>query len=114
MGLAIVNKEITYTDKMAEITRECCACGSCDVSCKVCRYNLEPLDYNIELKSDAIKAGKISPVQKKIMDSLKKEQTMLAGKRKADRGKWTDGLTVKDVFQDKAGSAFLPGLPVQL
>jgi Fe-S oxidoreductase len=109
MGLAIVNKEMTYTDKMGEITRDCLACGSCDVSCKVCRYNLEPLDYTIELKSDAIKAGKISPVQKKIMDSLKKEQTMIAGKRKADRGKWTDGLTVKDVFQDKVEVLFFPG-----
>ena len=109
MGLAVVNKELEYTDKMAEITRECLACGACDVSCKVCRYNLEPLDHNIELKSDALKAGKISPVQKKMMDSLKKEQTMIAGKKKVDRAKWADGLSVKDIFKDKAEVLFFPG-----
>ena len=109
MGLAIVNKEITYTDKMAEITRDCCACGSCDVSDKVCRYNLEPLEHNLELKADAIKAGKILPVQKKIMDSLKTEHTMLTGQRKADRRQWADGLALKDLFRTKAEVLFFPG-----
>jgi Fe-S oxidoreductase len=109
MGLAIVNKEITYTDKMAEITRDCCACGSCDVSDKVCRYNLEPLEHNLELKADAIKAGKILPVQKQIIDSLKKEDTLLTGRRKADRSNWAEGLALKDVFREKAEVLFFPG-----
>jgi len=109
MALAIVNQELTYTDKMAEITRECCACGSCDVSDKVCRYNLEPLEHNLELKADAIKAGKVIPVQRKIMDSLKADQTMLTGQKRADRKYWTDGLAIKDVFKSKAEVLFFPG-----
>jgi Fe-S oxidoreductase len=109
MGLAIVNKEITYTDKMAEITRDCCACGACDVSDKVCRYNLEPLEHNLELKADAIKAGKILSVQNKIINSLKKEHTMLTGERKADRSHWAEGLALKDIFRDKAEVLFFPG-----
>jgi len=109
MALAIVNKELTYTDKMAEITRDCCACGSCDVSDKVCRYNLEPLEHNLELKADAIKAGKIIPVQKKIMDNLKAEHAMLPGQKRADRKHWADGLALKDVFKSKAEVLFFPG-----
>ena len=46
MGLAIVNEEFGYNEERAEIVRSCMDCGACDVSCKVCRYNLEPLAHN--------------------------------------------------------------------
>ena len=109
MGLAVVNEEIEYTDKMAEVTRECLACGSCDVSCKICRYNLEPLDYTIELKADALAKHGASPEQKEITHSLSTEKTMLAGQKKANRGAWAEGLPLLDVFKEKADIIFFPG-----
>jgi len=109
MALAVVNGELSYTDEMAKITRDCLACGSCDISCKVCRYNLEPLEHNLELKNDAILAGKVIPEQKAMLDSLKSEQTLLVGKKKADRSAWYKGLDVKDITKDKAEVLFFPG-----
>ena len=109
MGLAVVNGELEYTDKMAEITRECLACGSCDVSCKICRYNLEPLEYNVELKADAVGKGCVIPEQERILESLHTEKTMLAGRKKEDRGLWADGLPLVDAFKEKADIIFFPG-----
>ena len=109
MGLAVVNGELEYTGKMAEITRECLACGSCDVSCKICRYNLEPLEHNIELKADAIAKGCVVPEQEKIISSLAGEKTMLGGRKKADRGRWAQDLPLINVLEEEADIIFFPG-----
>ena len=92
MGLAIAKGELDYTDEMARITHECLDCGACDVACKVCRYNLEPLDHNRELKHDAILKGHILPAQQKMLDSFKEEKTLVVGAKKADRTKWAEGI----------------------
>jgi len=97
MALAVVNGETGYTDAMANVVHTCLTCGSCDVSCKVCRYNLEPLDHNIELKNDAVKAGKILPAQEKMLEAFKTEKTLIPGMKKADRTAWAEGIPfVKD------------------
>jgi len=109
LGLALLTKDTDYSETVQEVVRDCMACGSCDVSCKVCRYNLEPLDFNLELKADAVKNGKILPSQKGIIEALKAEKTMLVGKKKADRANWAKGLALKDLSKEKADVAFFPG-----
>ena len=109
MGLAMVNKELEYTEKAAEITRACLSCGACDISCKICRYNLEPLDHNIELKHDAILAGKIDPKQKEMLDALENEKTLIPGVKKADRNTFIKTLGLKDALKEKCDILFFPG-----
>ena len=57
LGLAVAKEEMDYSGRTAEIVRDCLSCGACDVSCKICRYNLEPLEHNIALKEDAVEKG---------------------------------------------------------
>ncbi len=109
LALALVNKELPMTDTIVDVIHTCTSCGSCDVACKITRFNLEPLDHNIELKAEAVRQGKILPAQKRMMDALTKEKTMIPGKSKADRGKWLKDVKVKDVFKDKAEVLFFPG-----
>ena len=92
MGLALVNEEFGYNKERADIVRSCLDCGACDVSCKVCRYNLEPLAHNRELKHDCMEHGNALPVQKKMLDSYAKEHTLMAGKKKEDRAKWAEKI----------------------
>jgi Fe-S oxidoreductase len=108
LALALVNKELPMTDTIVDVIHTCTSCGSCDVACKITRFNLEPLDHNIELKAEAVRQGKILPAQKRMMDALTKEKTMIPGKSKADRGKWLKDVKVKDVFKDKAEVLFSP------
>ena len=105
MGLAIAKGELDYTDEMARITHECLDCGACDVACMVCRYNLEPLDHNRELKHDALLKGHILPAQLKMLDSFKAEKTLVVGAKKADRTKWAEGIE----WAKKPEVLFFPG-----
>lgn len=109
MGLGMVNGELETTDSVAEIIHSCTACGACDVSCKITRYNLEPLAHNLAQKQEAVKAGKVLPGQQEIMDSLAAEQTMLRGMKKADRLNWAEGLNLKDLMKETGEVAFFPG-----
>ncbi len=106
---AIVEERREYTPAVVDAVHTCTACGACDVACKVCRYNLDVLDHNLELKADAVEKGHILPRQKEIMDTLKKEQTMLVGKTKASRLDWAKGIKVKDLSKVKGEVAFFPG-----
>ena len=105
----LLDGDYGYTDAMFEASTACTSCGACDIACKICRYNLEPLEHNIALKNDAVEKGRILPVQAAMMKSLKEEQTMLAGKKKADRTLWARDLGLKDALKDGAEVIFFPG-----
>ena len=109
LALGLINKEYPMTDTIVDVIHTCTSCGSCDITCKVTRYNLEPLDHNIELKAEAVRQGKTLPAQKRMMEALAKEKTMIPGKAKADRGKWLKDTKVKDILKEKAQVLFYPG-----
>ncbi len=109
LGQIILDNDAEYSEEVTNVVHNCTTCGSCDVTCKVCRYNLEPLDHNIELKKDAVLKGKILPGQKAIMQNLTLEKTMLVGKKKNSRTDWATGLGLKDLFKDHAEVMFFPG-----
>jgi Fe-S oxidoreductase len=109
LGLALLTKDADLSEATTDVIYDCTACGACDVTCKVTRYNLEPLEHNIELKAHAVEAGKVRPAQAKVMEALSKEKTMLPGKKKADRAAWANGLGMKDLSKEKAEVLFFPG-----
>jgi len=109
LGQIILDEDAEYSDEVTKVVHSCMACGACDVACKICRYNLEPLDHNIALKADAVEKGKILPKQQTIMDALKNEKTMIPGAEKKNSSDWAQGLNLKDLFKDKATVAFFPG-----
>ena len=109
LGQTLLDKRHDYTDTVTEVIHACNTCGLCDVSCKVCRYNLEPLEHNIELKVSAVEHGKILPRQKTIIDSLSKHNTMIPDMKKANRMGWTKDLGLIDVNKEKADVLFFAG-----
>jgi len=109
LGISLVDKEVEYTDTVMDVINSCTTCGMCDVSCKVCRYNLEPLEYNFEMKAEAVREGKILPKQQKIISSLKNEKTMLCDVLNKDRINWAKELNLKDIFKEKTEILFFPG-----
>src|SRR5665647_3691845 len=109
LAQTLLDGKFDYKRQVVDVIHSCTACGSCDVTCKICRYNLEPLEHNLELKARAVQDGHALPQQKPIIDSLKKEKTMIAGRLKADRSGWAKGLDVKDLFKQKAEIAYFPG-----
>jgi Fe-S oxidoreductase len=98
-----------FEDRALDAIFNCQTCGSCDVSCKITRFNLEPLAHNIALKERAVALGKATPEMTAVIDLLGREQTMLPGRTRADRTKWAEGLGLKDLTKESAEYAFFPG-----
>lgn len=99
-ALSLLEGRIDYSDKLLEIIYKCQMCGACDVSCKVCRH-LEPFQAMLEFRAKVVEDGQLLPQHIPIIDGLRKEDNMLQ-KLKADRGKWAEGLNVKDITKEKA------------
>ncbi|MBN1189091.1 MAG: (Fe-S)-binding protein [Dehalococcoidales bacterium] len=106
---SLLDGKITYTDQVLDIIYQDLSCGSCDVSDKVCRYNLEPLQNILELKARAVMDGQILPQHMPVIDNLRKEDTMIVGMVKDKRGEWAEGLHVKDITDEKSEIAFFAG-----
>jgi Fe-S oxidoreductase len=97
-----------YTNRLVDIVYKCQTCGSCDVSCKICRYNLEPLETWFELRAKLVEDGQCLPQHKAIVESLHKEHNAVL-ENNARRGEWADGLDVKRLAREKAEVVFYAG-----
>jgi Fe-S oxidoreductase len=105
---SLIRGHSSYTATVRDIAFTCMTCGSCDVSCKVCRYNLEPLEMVRELKFRLVEDGQRLESHRAIIDSLEQEHNAMHQPR-AERGKWADGLDVPRLFSEKAEVLFHAG-----
>jgi Fe-S oxidoreductase len=109
LGQVLLDGRSDFTDTAAEAIHSCMACGACDIACKITRYNLEPLDFNIALKERAVSLGKYYPAQKAAIDQLEREKTLLPGEKQSDRTGWAKDLGLKDLTAQSAEYAFFAG-----
>jgi len=108
VSLSLLEGRIGYTDELMDIAYKCQLCGSCDVACKVCRDVMEPLEVIRELRGKLVEEGQLLPEHMFVIEHLRKEDNMMM-KPKAERGKWADGLDVKDLTKEKADVVFHAG-----
>ena len=108
VALSLLNGQSTYTDRVVDIVYKCTTCGSCDVSDKICRYNLEPLEMIHELKFRLVEDGQVLPEHTAVIEHLGKENNMMM-KPGAGRGDWAEGLDVKRIPGESAEVLFHAG-----
>ena len=104
---ALLLNRIDYTPTLEKIVYACQMCGACDVSCKV-QMDIEPFETLLELRARLVENGVFPAELTPIFDGLKKEDNMMQ-KPKAERGRWADGLQLKDLTKEKAEVAFHVG-----
>lgn len=107
MALSLMKGRIDYTDGFLDAVYKCQMDGSCDVSCKSVQ-DIEPLQNMQELRIKCVQDGQVDPAHMLTIEGLKKEDNMMQ-RLKADRGKWAEGLAVKDLTKEKAKVAFHAG-----
>jgi Fe-S oxidoreductase len=83
-------------------------CGSCDVSCKICRYNLEPLEMVRELKFRLVEDGQGLDAHAAVIESLNRGHNAMH-QPKAGRGAWADCLDIPRLSSEKAEVLFRAG-----
>lgn len=107
-ALSLIEGRSSYTDKYLDIVYKCLMDGSCDVACKVGRYNMEPLQIMRELRFKLVEDGQLLPEHIPVIEGLRKDDNMLM-QPKAERGKWAEGLDVKNITTEKAQVLFHTG-----
>ncbi len=108
VALSLLEGRSSYSDRVLDVAYKCLMDGSCDVACKVCRYNMEPLEAMREWRFRMVEEGRLLPQHMPVIDNLRKEDNMMM-KPRAERGKWAKGLKVKDLTAAKAGVVFHAG-----
>lgn len=108
VALSLLDGRSTVTDRVMDIVYKCQTCGACDVSCKVCRYNLEPLEHILELRAHLVENGQLLPQHTAVIESIHKERNSML-EPKAGRGKWAEGLKMKDLTKEKGEVLFFAG-----
>jgi Fe-S oxidoreductase len=106
--LALLSGSIHYNERIQNIAFQCQTCGSCDITCKICRYNLEPLEMIRELRAQLVRDGQALPQHIKLIDGLKTSGNMLL-KPKNEQLHWAKGLDVKIIPGQKAGALYYAG-----
>ena len=107
-ALSLMDGRSTVTEPVKKSVFMCLMCGSCDVACKICRYDMEPLQAMRELRAELIKDGHLPPHVEPILESLKNELNMM-GEPKEKRGDWAQELEVKDLTKTTAKVVFHAG-----
>jgi len=108
-ALSVLTERASLSEEMVDIIYKCQMCGGCDVVCHMLSPLVEPLEIMRELRAKCISEGYVSPEIMTVIDNLKKEDTMMMGKKKADRGNWAEGLGLKDLTKEKAEAVFHVG-----
>jgi len=112
LALAVIDGRLNPDNapKLLDVIYKCNACGGCDASCKR-HQDMEPLRVMLDLRARMVEEGALLPQHMPVLESLKKEDNTMFG-RKADRGKWAEGLRVKDATQEKCEVVFHAGCAV--
>jgi len=107
-ALSLMDGRSTVTEKVKESVFECTLCGQCDVSCKMCRYDMEPLEAMRELRATLVKEGHTLTQIEAVIAGLRSDFNMV-GKPARDRGNWAKELKFKDLTKEKAEYVFHTG-----
>ncbi len=110
MGIAMLEKELEYDDKLLEVIYNCQMCGACDISCKYA-MDMEVLEPINEIRIKCVEEGHTVPALDGVIKGLRKQGTMIPG-AKAGRGEWAKGLDVKDITKQKAKVIYHAGCRV--
>jgi len=101
--LSLMQGRSEVDDGVVDVAFKCQLCGNCDVACKVCRYDMEPLAALREFRRTLNEQGKVPAAYPKLIGDLRKAGNF-AGLPQADRATWADGLGLEALGGDAKAS----------
>jgi Fe-S oxidoreductase len=107
-ALSLLEGRIEVTEKVKDSVFQCQLCGNCDVTCKICRYDMEPLAAMHALRFKLVEEGHTLPEHQNVLKGYRKLNNMLM-KAKEKRGEWAHGLGIKDLSKERAAVLFHAG-----
>ena len=97
---ALYEGRLEINESVSNVFYSCTSCGACGEMCAEVDFP-DIMQLQHELRARCVEMGQTPLAHMAIIEGLKKEDNMLQ-QPKADRGKWADGLDVKDIIKEKA------------
>ena len=107
IGVAMLENELDYSDKLLEVVYNCQMCGACDISCKYA-MDMEVLEPINEMRIECVESGHTIPIFDEMISMLRKEGRMVPDEE-IEQGHWYDGLDVKEVAAHKTETVYHAG-----
>jgi len=100
LARALHEGRIDLTESMADMLYHCTTCGACGEMCAEVDFP-DTMEMQHELRARCVELGQVPFAHVITIEGLKKDDNMMQ-KPKAERGKWAQGLKVKDITKEKA------------
>lgn len=107
IGVALLEKELNYSDKLLEVVYNCQMCGACDISCKYA-MDMEVFEPISEIRISCVENGLTVPVFEKIMAGFRRNGHLVQPGRTQEKS-WFQGFQVKDYTRQKVDVIFHAG-----
>ena len=111
--LSLMDGRSDVTDQVVDIAFKCQLCGNCDVACKLCRYDMEPILALREFRAHLVEMDRVPESYRPLIE---RTRAGLAGKGKtpAERTAWAEGLGLKDPATEPVDVVFFAGCKYSL
>jgi len=111
IGIALLEGELDYSDKLVEIVYNCQMCGGCDVSCKYA-MDMDVLEPINAVRIECVNKGKTLPALDKLIANLRLHGTMLPSGASNSKS-WFEGLNLRDYTRQKVDLIYHAGCRIR-
>jgi Fe-S oxidoreductase len=108
-ALSLLEGRSEVTDQVVDIAFKCQLCGSCDVACKLCRYDMEPLAALRELRRHLVGMDRVPQAYRALIERIRSESASDRPTVGNERDAWADGLSLRDAGAEPVDLVFFPG-----
>jgi len=111
--LSLMDGRSEVTDRVVDVAFKCQLCGNCDVACKLCRYDMEPLAALREFRAHLVEMDLVPESYRPLIE---RTRGALAGRGKTpvERNAWAEGLGLKDATSEPVDVLFYAGCKYSL
>ena len=107
-ALSLMDGRSEVTEQVVDIAFKCQLCGNCDVACKLCRYDMEPILALREFRAHLVEMDRVPDSYRPLIERTRAALAG-AGKTPAERNAWSEGLGLKDATTEAVDIVFFAG-----
>lgn len=107
IGIALLEKELDYSEKLLELVYNCQMCGACDTSCKYA-MDMEVFEPLSEMRIACVENGQTLPVFDKMLEGFRGNGKLFQPGQAQGRS-WFGGYDTKNFTQQKVDVIFHAG-----
>jgi Fe-S oxidoreductase len=112
-ALSLMDGRSEVGDAVVDVAFRCQLCGNCDVTCKLCRYDMEPLAALHELRAHLVALDRVPDSYRPLIEKVRAGNRG-EGRSAAARIAWAEGLGLKDATAAPVDVVFFAGCTYSL